>query len=241
MDGGIFDSPISFLLLRDTPPARIGSVVSEIVKAATALRPVFFYFYQDDTDEALEQISRRRGEDWRAHLIAYVSASPFARSRNLSGMDAPRAYYREHRRIADAAFAHLDIGKAAISTSGGRWDAYRARVIESLDLSSDLRPDAAAMDLSRFAGEYRDAEHDRTWRIVSDENSLYLAGDERMRLLHIDGTRFFIEGKPVELRFEGSDRAPAERIQYLSKARDGLKSELTWIRVTGTENPRRPV
>lgn len=234
MDGSILDSPISFLLLQDTAPERIALAVSEMVAAAKGLQPVLFHFYQDDIDEAIETTCRRRGDGWRQHLISYVSASAFARHRQLSGIEAPRVYYREHRRIADLAFEGLDIRRLAIGTSAARWNDYRAQIVAFLGASLDVRAGSEEMDWSAFTGEYRDTEHDRPWRVVSVDRSLFLDGDARMKLVHIAGTRFFIEGQPVELRFEGTDRGTADRIHYLSMASDGLKSELTWVRVTGT-------
>jgi hypothetical protein len=227
MDGSIFDSQIAFLLLRDTPSQHIGVVVTDIVDALKILRPVFFYLYQDNVDEAIEKICGRRGDDWRRHVVAYVAASPFARNRHLSGMEAVRAYYSEFRRISDVLFARLDIQKTAISTSGDRWAEYRARILESLDATSAVRVSADAIDLSALAGEYLDAEHGRRWRVVFTDGALFLDG---MKLLHIDGNRFFIEGQPIELTFEPARPAPAQKVHYFSRARDGLKSELTWVR-----------
>ncbi len=229
MDGSA-DNPISFLLLRDTPPERIALAVTAQAAAMRPLRPVLFQLYQDNVDAAIDTIIRRRGEGWRQHLVAYVASSPFAQNRQLSGIEAVRVYYREHRRIADLAFRDLAIGKTAINTSDGRWADYQATILDVLDIRV-AAGSTPPVNLSALVGEYDDPERDGTWRITQADGALFLEGDTRLRLVHVDGGRFFIEGQPIELLFEGPDQGPAARVHYRSKASDGLKGELTWVRV----------
>jgi hypothetical protein len=143
LDGQLFHGDVTHLFLMEAGDAFIEAHLAAVASAARPLLPLVIYLYQADVERAIHAVCAQRGEEWLQSQLDWKLAFPYARRRNLSGIEGLVAVYQDYRRLTDRLFAALDADKLAIDTSAGDWPAYEETMRRALGVADSPAPDPA--------------------------------------------------------------------------------------------------
>jgi len=78
----------------DASVATVTEICTEIQRQAAPAEPFLVYLRPTDIAAAITRTHRTRGEPWSSRNLAFVEGSPWARHRNLRGLDAVVRLYQ---------------------------------------------------------------------------------------------------------------------------------------------------
>ncbi|HEU5322028.1 MAG TPA: hypothetical protein VFX28_14570 [Methylomirabilota bacterium] len=213
LDGAFLQASVHGTLSRGLDPDTTLAYVARVADVLRPLAPALVYFRDADPETAWRKIGERRGMAWTLLHMAAGDGMPWARARELGGMDALLAYWREHARVCDAAAARSNLETLTLESGAGDWPARRRRVAEFVRLPPG--EDASRTDLARFAGRYR-SESGREARLSVRDEGLVLDGLllwSGNRLLPRAPDAFDAESWPVRLTFEADATGEVRRFR----------------------------
>ncbi|MDP3761233.1 MAG: hypothetical protein Q8R01_12040 [Ramlibacter sp.] len=143
LDGQLFHGDVTHLFLMEAGDAFIRGHLAAVARAVRPVSPLVVYLYQADVGRAIRTVGAQRGEEWLQSQLDWKLAFPYARRRNLSGLEGLVALYQDYRRLTDHLFTALDADKLAIETSAGDWPAYEDAMRRALGVADSPAPDRA--------------------------------------------------------------------------------------------------
>ena len=124
VDGQLFHGNLTSLFLLEAEASMIADYCRQILAVIRPLHPLLIYFRQDDIECALRVVSSQRGAAWVDYQTAWKLGSPYARRRDLAGLDGLITLYHDYRALTDHLFEGLDIPKIGIENSRYEWSTY---------------------------------------------------------------------------------------------------------------------
>jgi hypothetical protein len=214
VDSAYLQTSVAVMLRRGLDSDLICTFVARVADIIRPLDPALVYALEPDTDAAFRRICERRGLTWTLQHIAACDASPWARSRGVSGMNGLLAYWREHAAICNAVVERSAFRTLTMEPTTDDWLARRARVRTFLQLPDSLGTATIETDLARYAGRYQ-REGGRQARLTVDGGSLVIDGLLwlRNRLLPRAPSTFDAESWPFRLTFEDDARGAVTRFR----------------------------
>lgn len=143
LDGQLFHGDVTHLFLMEAGDAFIEAHLAAVAQAIRPVRPLLIYLLQADVERAIRAVCAQRGPEWLQSQLDWKLAFPYARRRNLSGIEGLVAVYEDYRRLTDRLFAAFDADKLSIDTSAGDWPAYDAAMCHALGVADSPAPDPA--------------------------------------------------------------------------------------------------
>jgi hypothetical protein len=134
LDSYPFQNSLRVLLQMDADPITLTTYQSHVEETAARLRPVLIYLDPGDAERAIRSIAEHRGPAWTDYLIAVITESPYASSRDLRGMDGAVAIMRAYKQLLDESVARFPFPKLVLGDCHARWAACHARIREFLGL-----------------------------------------------------------------------------------------------------------
>jgi len=143
LDGQLFHGDLTHLFLMEAGDKLIAGHVRAVERIVRPMTPLVIYLYQADIERALHAVCAQRGDEWLKSQLDWKLGFPYARRRNLAGLEGLVAVYRDYRRLTDELFAALGLDKLAIDTSAGDWPGYDSAMQRALALAERADADPA--------------------------------------------------------------------------------------------------
>jgi len=214
MESSLFNTTTNVMLAMNFDEPPILDCLREVEQAVVGLGAVSIYFYPNDVRQALRAIcNERRHDQFEGPLIELFSRTSYAKTHGLCGFEGLVRFFENGRRITDLAFDRFKISKLAIDYSAREWLSYERRITDFLGLP-EMPPILEHIDRpTRFPGRYKDPDSDSKFVVAADNQGLYLDDARRTRLIHEDGTTFYINALWVEITFEEEREGSFQRLR----------------------------
>ncbi len=105
------------------PVATVTGICTEIQRQAAPAEPFLVYLRPTDIAAAIARTHRTRGEPWSSRNLAFVENSPWARRRNLRGMDAVVQLYQAWEPVVSRLYRRYPFPKLMVSDPQHDWPA----------------------------------------------------------------------------------------------------------------------
>lgn len=133
-DGQLFHGNLADLLMMDAGPDDLRGYVEDTLAITAPLHPTLVYLRPADLEGAVRRVIAERGPKWEQYQIEWKLASPYARRRDLSGVDGLLELLRAHRAVSDDLLAFLGIPALVLDTDADDWPACRRQILGFLGL-----------------------------------------------------------------------------------------------------------
>ena len=105
------------------PVATMAEICAEIQRQAAPAEPFLVYLRPTDTAAAIARTHRTRGEPWSSRNLAFVENSPWARHRNLRGLDAVVQLYQAWEPVVSQLYDGYPFPKLMVPDPHRDWPA----------------------------------------------------------------------------------------------------------------------
>jgi len=212
-DGALIQNVLLVALRHMVAPDAVSDVLCSLAGHLRQESSRLIYLAQPDPREAYAAMCARRGPHYTATVVERFERSPYARARDLSGLDGLLSYWQHHDAVVRQIIAKLPLG--CLTVDGGMTHpTARNDVARFLGWTPvEQRPDPSA--LSHFAGHYRSewrVDPPRDWTrifgngskectVLFEANELYVDGLlwPHNRLIPNSPGRFNAEAWPLAL------------------------------------------
>ena len=105
------------------PAATVAEICAEIQRQAAPAEPFLVYLRPNDIAAAIARTHRTRGEPWSSRNLAFVEDSPWARHRNLRGLDAVVRLYQAWEPVVSELYLQYPFPKLMVPDPQHDWPA----------------------------------------------------------------------------------------------------------------------
>ena len=105
------------------PAAAVNQICAEIQRQAAPAEPFLVYLRPTDIAAAIARTHRTRGEPWSSRNLAFVEDSPWARHRNLRGLDAVVQLYQAWEPVVSQLYDGYPFPKLTVPDPHHDWPA----------------------------------------------------------------------------------------------------------------------
>jgi hypothetical protein len=105
------------------PAATVAEICAEIQRQAAPAEPFLVYLRPNDIAAAITRTHRTRGEPWSSRNLAFVEDSPWARHRNLRGLDAVVRLYQAWEPVVSELYIQYPFPKLMVPDPQHDWPA----------------------------------------------------------------------------------------------------------------------
>jgi len=105
------------------PVATMAEICAEIQRQAAPAEPFLVYLRPTDIAAAIARTHRTRGEPWSSRNLAFVEDSPWARHRNLRGLDAVVQLYQAWEPVVSQLYDGYPFPKLTVPDPHHDWPA----------------------------------------------------------------------------------------------------------------------
>jgi predicted kinase len=105
------------------PVATMAEICAEIQRQAAPAEPFLVYLRPTDIAAAIARTHRTRGEPWSSRNLAFVADSPWARRRNLRGLDAVVQLYQAWEPVVSQLYDRYPFPKLTVPDPHHDWPA----------------------------------------------------------------------------------------------------------------------
>jgi Adenylylsulphate kinase len=124
-----YQNAVRILLQMDAEVDQIRAYAATVEQIGEPLRPVLVYLERRDTAGALRAIAEQRGTDWTAYVAELLADSPYARRRELRGIDAAVAFISAYKALVDEVRSVSRMPALVLEDCEGQWEACRRRIL----------------------------------------------------------------------------------------------------------------
>ncbi|MCL4544720.1 MAG: hypothetical protein M1118_09020 [Chloroflexi bacterium] len=129
-----YQNSVRILLQMDAEVDRIRAYAAAVEQTMLPLRPALVYFERRDSAGALRTIAEQRGAEWSAYVAELVTGSPYARRRELRGIDAVLAFMSAYKALVDELRDASQLPRLVLDDCPGRWKACHRQILAFLDV-----------------------------------------------------------------------------------------------------------
>jgi hypothetical protein len=195
-----FQSAVHPMLLLDWPHERIAEYVLTVERTMAPASPLLVMLRASDVAARLRTLIVERGS-WSSELLeARICASPYARARNLRGIEGVTRYLEDYRDLTDSLSKRLRIDTLVLDANDPNLS-FVDLIARALDLPPFTPLETRVTDLERFAGLYTREGVEEGCRILTDGTHLYVDGAPPLRLIHRNEWTFEATGTCVRFDF----------------------------------------
>jgi hypothetical protein len=223
LDATLLQTSVRFLEAFDVPQPEFRAMVAALLEIAEPLSPVLIYLRPRSLDGFIEWVAETRGAEWCSYM-----ESAFADVGGLAGM---KAYYAERLQQDLSLIRRLDLRSVTLVSDRSGWDERYAAACAFLGIELPEPADAYPGDIALLANRYRDAVSGVSWGLEILDGRLAFSAGDRPHLIHVEGTRFVLEGRPLEAVFTLDARGCAECLRFSGPLRDDPLPGTEWHRV----------
>jgi predicted kinase len=105
------------------PAAAVTKICAEIQRQVEPAEPFLVYLRPADIAAAIARVHQARGEPWSSRNLAFVENSPWARRRNLRGLDAVVRLYQAWEPVVSQLYDRYPFGKLTVPDPQHDWPA----------------------------------------------------------------------------------------------------------------------
>jgi thymidylate kinase len=105
------------------PAATVTEICAHIQRQAAPAEPFLVYLRPNDIAAAITRTHRTRGEPWSPRNLAFVEDSPWARHRNLRGLDAVIRLYQAWEPVVGELYERYPFPKLMVPDPQHDWPA----------------------------------------------------------------------------------------------------------------------
>lgn len=128
VDGQLFHGNLTSLFLLEADTRLMHDYINEITATIRPLDPLLIYFQHTDIDQAIRSIAAERGSAWVQYQFEWKLASPYARRRDLNGLEGLITLYRDYRALTDRLYVEVTFPKFAIEDAQKDWENCEAMI-----------------------------------------------------------------------------------------------------------------
>lgn len=232
IEGSFFQIPVAVMLAMNAPAARIRNLLLRIDAIVAGRGGALIYLFRSDLRQSFQAIGEIRGESWLQGMTAALAQSPYGqrhRVRNIAGLIE---YYRRQQTIIESVLRRMITPRIAIDVSASRWDRYQRTMSTFLRIPRTPPAPLTAPRMLRHVGTFRGAKSRQLCRVVTDAQDLFLQlpRTNLLKMLHVEGDRFCLEGLAIDVRFAYGRDGEASRFKYQSRMVTEVLSDTSWIR-----------
>ena len=195
-----FLNTIGLMIHADPPLDVLRAYIHEVYGILAGLKARLIHLIEPDVPANLRRICAMR-PGFEAALLRYMEQTPYFRNKGLQGTAGLEVLWQAKYDLIDELVADYPAPRLTIDITAGEWPHYRQQMLawlglQHVDDASIVPPDM----LNSHAGEYGTTQQNCT--VWQDGEYLYMMEDGiDRRLLPLDVNTFWLEGKPVTLRF----------------------------------------
>jgi len=232
IEGSFLQIPVAVMLAMNAPSARIRALLQEIDGIVARGGGALVYLFRTDLRQAFQAIGESRGEPWLEGMTAALAQSPYGQRHRVRDLNGLIEYYRRQHVIIDSVFRRLLTPRIAIDVSAARWDRYQRTMNTFLHLPKASPAPLSSAAVMRHVGEFRGAKTRQPCRILTDARDLYLQlpRTNLLKMLHVGGDRFCLEGLAIDVRFAYGRNGAATRFTYQSRMVTEVLTDTRWVR-----------
>jgi hypothetical protein len=134
LDSYPYQNAARILLQMDAETGVIRAYARELEAIARPLSPVLIFLHRSMTAEALSGTARARGEAWTAYAIDVITGCPYARHRQLSGIDGAMVMLGAYNALVQQLLGESETPRLVLDRCDGHWDGCYARIETFLGL-----------------------------------------------------------------------------------------------------------
>ncbi|WP_070120057.1 AAA family ATPase [Bacillus marinisedimentorum] len=202
----ILQNTVRLLFQNNLGEERIRDFTQEIEEIIRPLNPALIYFYQENAEQSIRKVWKRRGPGWKKWFVDLDILTPYVKKSGLAGETGVIKLWSEYQNFTNRLVENYKFTKLSIENSEGNWDEYRQRILEFLDVNFvRSNPDLTSEENIRYCGTYRDQEGEVecTIKILNGNLVCDLIWPD-IKILPVkegDNLHFYIESFPVLVTF----------------------------------------
>lgn len=214
LEGSFIQHQINCLIFADETAERINEYMIRLYNIVKKLNPLLIYLNQNNTDEAILNACKVKGERWTTSVSDFLSKIAFAKNRNLNGHNAMLTFFRHRHAIEINLLSMLDLEKLIIDVQNRNYYECRAKICEKLKLQYHKEiSEKTGADIS-LIGKYTNTDINVTLNITCTDD--FLIGDG-IKLLMKEKDTYYSEGTTSELIFHRNDEGYGVSIEVSGK------------------------
>lgn len=206
----LLQDTVRLLFQNNLEEARIIDFVQEIEDIIRPLNPALLYFYQQDANQSIRKIWKRRGPAWKKWFIDSDIQTPYVKTSGLTGEVGVIKLWSDYQNFTNQLFERYQFKKLSIENSIGEWDDYRQQILDFLDLNlvTENR-DLTLGEKKRYCGTYKEQEGKLgcTVKLLNGNLVCDLIWPD-IRILPVetgDNNLFYLESFPVFIKFKENE------------------------------------
>jgi len=225
LDATLLQASVRFFEFFAIPPQDWQPALARLLQVAEPLAPALIYLHPKDPDRFMDRVAEIRGAEWRSEMEAV-----FAQFGGFAGM---RAYYAERLKQDLALIEDLDLPSIKLASDRDGWDERYAVACAFLEIDTAEPDDAYPGDIALLADQYREPVSGVSWGLEFSGGRLGFAQGDRPHLMHVEGTRFVVEGRPLDAVFTLDPHGRAECLRFSGALAGDPLLGTEWHRVAG--------
>jgi hypothetical protein len=225
LDATLLQATVRFFEAFRIPQPEWRPALATMLQITEPLSPVLIYLHPQSLDDYIEWVAQTRGAEWCGYM-----ESMFAHIGGLAGM---KAYYAERLKQDLALIDALGVPSVTLDSDRNGWNERYAAACAFLGIDEPEPADAYPGDIALLADRYRETVSGVSWALEMVDGRLGFSAGDRPHLIHVEGTRFVLEGRPLDAVFRLDDRGCAECLRFSGPLRDDPLPGTEWHRVAG--------
>lgn len=227
LDATLLQSTVAFFEAFYVPQSEWQPTLTAVLQIAEPLSPVLIYLRPHSTAGLIEWLAEKRGAEW----CSYIDTM-FASRGGLAGLGA---YYAERLEQDSALIDRLDLQSVILvaNRNGQRndWNERYAAACAFLGIDAPEPADAYPGDIAGLADRYREPVSGVSWRLELFDDRLGFSAGDHPHLMHVEGTHFVLEGRPLDAKFTLGTQGRADCLRFSGPLRDDPLPGTEWHRV----------
>lgn len=222
LDATLLQTAVQFLRAFNIPRPEWRAIIEDVLQTAEPLSPVLIYLRPKGLDGFMEQLAEVRGAEWAGHMETMFAG--------IGGLTGLKAHYAE-RLAQDLALIDGLLPSITLITDRDGWNERYAAACVFLGIETPEPPDSYSGDLALLVDHYREPESGVSWELGISDGRLGFPSGDRPHLIHLEDTRFVLEGRPIEALFMLDAGGRAACLRFSGQLRDDPLLGTEWYRV----------
>jgi hypothetical protein len=223
LDATLLQTTVRFFEAFGVPQPEWQPALAAVLQIAEPLSPVLIYLRPASTAGFMEWLAETRGAEWCSHID-----TTFADRGGLAGLGA---YYAGRLEQDLALIDRLGLPSVILVANRNSWNERYAAACAFLGLAMPEPADAYQGEIAELADRYREPVSGVSWRLELFDDRLGFSAGDRPHLMHVEGTRFVLEGRPLDAAFALDAQGRAECLRFSGPLRDDPLPGTEWYRV----------
>jgi hypothetical protein len=223
LDATLLQTTARFFEAFAIPQPERRPALAAMLQIAEPLSPVLIYLRPRSLDGFLEWVAETRGAEWCSYMESTFS--------DIGGLAGMKAYYAERLTQDLALIDALAVPSFTLVSDPDGWNDRYAAVCQFLGIDTPEPTDAYPGDISLLADRYRETVSGVSWGLEVLDGRLGFSAGDRPHLIHVEGARFVVEGRPLDAVFTLNAKGCAECLRFSGPLRDDPLPGTEWHRV----------